>query len=301
VRKLLFVLGAAVCASACFAVTDDVSGIHGPPPGLTMRFDGMDQHTGQLFDFKIIDKKNFVQMHGKVLPLRMTHGQFKLFVPRAIPDGATGYRLDFWANEVDFDPDHTGKINVYEFDHDWPFPNQDHSWRVSLDDNVPSDSDATVTHANGSYDVAFSHYFTFVDLNEFPDYQRPKNPPKDTTADAVVQIANLSAALEGKLAEVRVANTMGRVVGLFRFTTTSAPVEWRIEGCIERGNIYDVDLYIDANGNNDANGGGYDAPSKGPGNDLGWRLARQQAGDTELRVTFDAADTAHGNVDVGEP
>ena len=158
----------------------------------------------------------------------------------------------------------------------------------------------TVTHPGGSYDIDFTHHVEFVDLNEFPDPSAFRRTRRTTRgADAVVHIDNLGA--DGKMVQIRIADPSGHVVGLFRFRS-STQVDFMIPGCVETGNSYDVDLYVDANDNNDANGNGYDDPSKGPGNDLGWRLLHQPAGDaTGLHVTFDAADTATGNVDVGPP
>lgn len=292
--KLLFALGAAMCASACFAITDDVSGLHGPPR-LVMRFDDMYQHVNQLLDFKIIDRNNFVHTHGKVLPLKMTDGRFIISVPNAVPVGETGYRVDFWADQ--------NRNLVYNFDHAWEkgqsFALLDHSWRVFLDESAPPDPHAKVTLADGSFDINFSHHLDFVDLWQFPDRQPPRSPPNDTGKDALVHIDNL-AVHNGKMAQIRVAELSGHVVGLFRFRG-SPQLDWRIEGCVEPGNFYDVDLYLDANDNNDANGYGYDNPANGPGNDFGWRLRRQQADETGLHVTFDATNASTGNVDVGAP
>jgi hypothetical protein len=286
-----------MCVSACFAVTGDIGNLHGPasssgdddsgPPGapedLTITFEQIYQHVGQPFDLKVIDGDNFVQTHVVIAPLRMTDGRFKISVPRAISRGKRGYRLDFWADE---------NLNgSYDFDKSWEYPLKDHSWRISLDDGAP-----LVTHSSGAYAVAFVHVIDFVDINEYPEGK--KNPPKDTKTDARVRVVNLGGPLQGKMVQVRVADPSGHVVGIFRSSTQT---DFVIKGCIEPNNVYDVDLYVDANGNNDENGNGYDDPSKGAGADLGWRLVHQQALATGLDVTFDAADTATGNVDVGPP
>jgi len=312
-RKALFILGAAMCASACFAITDNIDGIHGPgPPTLTLSFDGMDQHDDQRFEFKVIDRKNFVQTRGIVYPLKMTVDpldvplgeQFKISVPLAVPKGETGYRVDFWADE--------NNSGSYEFDHSWDYRLQDHSWRVLLDDAAPRDAFAKLTHEGDSHGIHFTHHLDFVDLNEFPDpfpdpHPLPKNPSTDTMVDAVVHVDNLGT--EGKMVQIRVADLSGHVVGLYRSTSgrgerdAAAPStqKFTIPGCIEPFGPYDVALYVDANGNNDMRGNGYDDPSKGPGNDLGWRLLHQLAKGNGLDVIFDAADTAKGNVDVGPP
>jgi hypothetical protein len=285
----------ALSVSACFAVTDDVDGIQSPPT-LAMSFDGMYQHANQHFEFVVVDSGNFVQTRGVADNLQMKDGRFKISAPLGVPRGATGYRLDFWA-----DQNNNGK---YDFDHAWEkdeIGRLDHSWRIFLDPAAPQDPAAQVTIANDSYLVAFSHHFgDFVDLNEIPDGVLPRKPPKDTQVPAAIHIANLGA--DRKMGQIRVADPSGHVVCLYRFKTMAQPT-FLVPGCVEAGNVYDVDLYIDANGNNDANGNGYDDPSKGPGNDLGWRQRQQQAGDaaTGLVVTFDAADVASGNVDVGAP
>jgi hypothetical protein len=123
---------------------------------------------------------------------------------------------------------------------------------------------------------------------------------------ATIHINGLSAPEKGgRMVQIRIADpsTFGHVVGLYRFFRLQGSTEndFVIPGCVQQGSFYDVDLYVDANDNNDTNGNGYDDPSKGPGNDLGWRLLHRPALDTGLQVTFDAADTATGNVDVGPP
>ncbi len=294
-RKTFIVLGAAISVSACFAVTDDLSGLH-DAQSLVMSFDAMYQHANQHFEFKLVDGANRTATRGIVLNLKMTDGRFKISLPLTIPSDLTGYRVDFWADETG-----DGK---YEFDHAWEkdgeFARLDHSWRVFLDAAAqPPDPFSKVTHVDQSYLLAFEHNLAFVDLNELPDRGK-QDPPSDTNINAAIHIDGLGA--EGKMAQIRVADPVGHIVGLYRFRTSSL-MDFIIPGCIEPGNVYTVDLYVDANGNNDANGNGYDDPSKGPGNDLGWRLPPTKAGDgtAGLSVTFNAADTAHGNVDVGPP
>jgi hypothetical protein len=309
-RRFLFALGAALSVSACFALTGDVGGLHGPAPStdvdaapgppranddLAMSFNTMYEHVNQLFEFVVVDdSNNLVQTRGIVLPLKMTDGRFKISVPQAIPNRSGPYRIDFWA---DYTLD--GKYNYDHANDQSASTLNDHSWRVSLDDKAPFDPLQVVTHMNGRYGIDFTHHREFIDLNEFPDKTLPKKPPIETGMPAVVHIDNLA---EGKMVQFRIADpsTFGHVVGLFRFRS-STQVDFVIPGCVENGQFYDVDLYVDANGNNDANGNGYDDPSKGPGNDLGWRLLHQPADDTGLHVIFNGADTATGNVDVGPP
>lgn len=313
-RKALFILGAAMSVSACFALTGDIGGLHGPAPNtdgdaapsppranedLAMSFNGMYQHVNQLFEFVVVDdSNNVVQTRGIVHPLKWADGNFKISVPQAIPRRNGPYRVDFWADETG-----DGK---YEYDHALDgtlnSSRNDHSWRISLDDKAPFDGYQRVTHTSGGYDVVFHHFFEFVDLNQFPDPHVPPNPPNDTTVPAVVHIDNLGVPeTGGRMVQIRIADpsTFGHVVGLYRSTTSTQ--DFFIPGCVEPGNYYDVDIYVDANDNNDTNGNGYDDPSKGPGNDLGWRLLHRPADDTGLHVIFNAADTANGNVDVGPP
>src|SRR3954452_13732271 len=97
-RRAIIVIGTAMCASACFAVTD-VSRFHeeGPNEGLVMSFRDMDQHATQHFEFKIIDPKNVVRSHGVIEKLTLAHeGRFTFTVPQGIPtlDQEPGYRVD---------------------------------------------------------------------------------------------------------------------------------------------------------------------------------------------------------------
>jgi len=274
-----------------------------------MSFDNMYQHANQHFEFKIIDDMNQTQTRGIVLNLKMTDGRFKISVPQSIPSTLSGYRVDFWADE--------NGNGVYDFDHALENTLQstqlDHSWRVFLDDTAPRDEFTKVTHVDQSYLLAFRHHLgDFVDLNEFPD-RGPVKPPLDIVfGGATINIKNIDKVPPGTMAQIRVATPTGHIVGLYRFRTFSlAPVppatfslaSFFIPNCIDGGDVYVVDLYIDANGNNDGNGNGYDDPSAGPGNDLGWRTPLSPAGPgtAGLTVTFDATDTAGGNVNVGAP
>ena len=292
-KKALIVLGAAISVSACFAVTDDLDRLHDSQT-LVMTFSDMYQHANQRFEFKIIDNTNFVKTRGIVLNLKMTDGHFKITVPLTIPSTLSGYRVDFWADE--------NNNGNYDFDPNAPYSQLDHSRRVFHDGTGPPDEFAKVTHVDNSYLLGFEHHIDFVNLNVVPE---GTTPPviRDTGLDAKIHIDNIDKIGDGKMAQIRVADPSGHIVGLYRFRTSSQLADFKIPGCIEQGNLYDVDLYIDANGNNDANGNGYDAPSAGPGNDLGWRQSHQQAdkGTGGLSATFDAADAGSGNVDVGPP
>jgi hypothetical protein len=164
---------------------------------------------------------------------------------------------------------------------------------VGLDVNQPASSFALVTRADGVCRVSFTHCpCNFTDLS--------KNRPTPQAADAVIAVSNVKP-FTNKMVQVRVAEPAGRVVGFFRTRMPDMePATFTIPGCVDALSPYDVDLYIDANDNNDWNGVGYDNPAENRG-DFGWRTqgtSRLQK-DGGLRVTFDAAQSSTGHVDVG--
>jgi hypothetical protein len=75
---------------------------------------------------------------------------------------------------------------------------------------------------------------------------------------------------------------------------TQPTFDMKVPGVVEDGVIYNVLVYVDANGN-----GSYDNPATG-GGDLGWSVTGT-ADTTGLNVTLDAAQVGLAKVDVGAP
>ena len=99
----------------------------------------------------------------------------------------------------------------------------------------------------------------------------------------------------GKMMELRIAEKETRhVVGLSRFEQIpAAAFDLTIPGVVDVGVDYEVDVYVDANGN-----GSYDDPSKGAG-DFGFRIPVSSTA-TGLTLTVDAR-LVDRKVDVGAP
>jgi hypothetical protein len=137
------------------------------------------------------------------------------------------------------------------------------------------------------------HNTSFTDINDYPS--GTPNKPQDTGLGARVHVAGLDA-LQGKLAQLRIADSGSHhVVATYRVPQVhGSTFDATVPGCVEQGTDYDVDLYVDANGN-----GTYDDPTKA-GGDLGFR-ASATSDETGLEATVDGSKVTTGNIDVGEP
>jgi hypothetical protein len=260
--------------------SDSSSQMGEPAQYLNFKFTlvGMTPHITQLFEYRIIDANNFVQSRGVVNPL----GSPNVVIddPRSIPKVNGPFHLDFYA-DVDFSGNYDGIGSVVS---------QDHAWRIDpLVDYPPG----TVTPVDGLVQVTFTHNTSFTDIDTYPSGTR--NPSKDTGLGATIHIIN-AQGLQGDLMQARVVDTgANRTVALDRMPKMVQPTfDLKVPGVVEEGVIYNVLVYVDANGN-----GNYDNPATG-GGDLGWSVTGT-ADTTGLNVTLDAAQVGIAKVDVGAP
>lgn len=229
-------------------------------------------HLGHYVEYRIIDSNNYVQSRGVIRS--MTAEDVKLRAPRAIPRANAPYRLDIFA-----DVNRSGG-----FDGLGSVLNNDHAWRL---DPI---ADFDKLKADDVVKVEFVHSTTFTNVDQYPS--GTKNPSQDTGLPANVHIEGLGA-YAGKTLQVRVADQRtGHVVGLFREMSAETNVlDAVVAGCVDVETVYDIDVYVDANGN-----GIYDPPSQG--GDKGWRLTATSS-ETGLNASLDLGQG--GDVDVGEP
>ena len=204
----------------------------------------------------------------------MTSEDVKITAPRAIPRANGPYRLDIFA-----DVNRSGG-----FDGLGSVINNDHAWRL---DPI---ADFSKLRADDVIKVEFVHSTTFTNVDQFPSGN--KNPSSDTGLPARVHIEGLDA-YAGKMLQVRIADARTHhVVGLFReMRAETAVLDAVVAGCVDVDTSYDIEVYVDANGN-----GIYDDASEG--GDKGWRLSATST-DTGLAATMSL--TSGGDVDVDIP
>lgn len=264
----------------CFAITDldkyhNVQDTTSPGQFQDFRFSvrAMTSHVNELFEFRIIDANNIVQCRGIVSPLGGP--DVALVAPSAIPKVNGPYRLDFYA-----DHDNSGG-------YDGPDP-KDHSWRLDPLADFPADDGNP-----GTVTVVYDHNRSFTDINEFP--RGKVNPPTDTNVGAKLKFSGMGEFV-GKMLNVRVLETgTGHLAGMYRVGKIGvADFELAIPGIIDAGVDYQVDVYVDANGN-----GTYESPAN-PGGDKGWRVVRPSDRANGMLLDFKPTD-GPGNIDVGAP
>jgi hypothetical protein len=237
---------------------------------------GMKPHLAHTFEYRIIDANNLVQSRGLIAPLGAT--DVTVFVPRAIPRSNGPYRIDFYG-DVNGSGGYDGIGSVIS---------NDHAWRIDPLVDYPA---GTVTPVDGLVQVTFTHSTSFTDIDQYPS--GTPNKAKDTGLGAKVHVGSLQP-MSGKMLEVRIAEKETRhVVGLVRIPKIAeTALDLTIPGVVDVGVDYDVDLYVDANGN-----GTYDDPSQ----DGDWGI-RTGASSTEagLAVSIDVASAPH-LTDIGRP
>jgi hypothetical protein len=238
---------------------------------------GMKPHLAHTYEYRVIDANNLVQSRGVISPLGAA--DVTIFVPRAIPRSNGPYRLDFYA-DVNGSGGYDGIGSVIS---------NDHAWRIDPLQDYPAGSVAPV---DGLVQVTFTHSTSFTDIDQYPSGK--PNKSKDTGLGAALKLKSLGAA-NGRMLEVRIAEKETKhVVGLMRVHQIAKDeLDLSIPGVVDVGVDYDVDVYVDANGN-----GAYDDPSKDQGD---WGM-RAEAASTEsgLAVTLDTLELPH-NLDVGRP
>jgi hypothetical protein len=272
------------------------------PSSLELTLRGMGVHLNQLIEFWIIDNANQIQMHGVVQPLDQPSSQsLTINVPGGIPLGNAPYRFDWFAdnnNSGGYDGLNTGLTH-------------DHAWRMAPLVDFPA---GKFPHVPNLVQIVWDHNRVFTEINEWP--QGTVNPPKGTGIDALVNFSGAKMSpWTGRLVQVRVVQARThQTVGLFRRPGMPATdFSGLVTGILEAGEQYNVDVYVDANGN-----GTYENPSGvGSSLDLGWRfpvtassIPDGGAGDAAaadaggglvgIRLDFDP-QSAPGIIDVGEP
>jgi hypothetical protein len=277
-------------------------GVDDPTQPSTLRFTMRDMgvHFNQLIEFRIIDNTNTIQTRGLLFPLD-DEGTVSVTVnvPYAVTIDNRPFRLDFYG-----DMNHSGT-----YDGIGDVLKQDHAWRVAPLQDSPANA---FPHVPNLVQVVFEHTKLMTDIDQWPI--GTQNPAKATGLSALVRFAGEKmGTYVGKLVEVRIAESRTlRTVGFFRQPKlATGDLAVVIDGVLEPDVSYNVDVYIDANGN-----GAYDNPSKQQTVvDLGFRIpvkaqmpdpgdASPDAGaSTPLGIVldFDPQGAYPNNVDVGEP
>jgi hypothetical protein len=265
---------------------------------LELTLKGMGVHLNQTIEFRIVDSNNFVQSRGVVEPLDAPATETVTFtVPKGIPAENGPYRLDFYADvngSHSFDGLKTGLTH-------------DHAWRIEPLVDTPA---GKFPHESNLTQIIFNHNTLFVDIREWP--KGTIAPPQDTGVDVEVHFpAAKMSEFVGKLCQVRVSEARtAHTVGLYRIPEIpAADFVARIPGIVESGAAYNVDVYVDSNGN-----GVYDDPSStGATVDLGWRfpvtastpaVSADAGAATEfvgIHLEFDPHGPPPGVTDVGAP
>jgi hypothetical protein len=270
---------AAMATTSCFAVTNldrfhGAAGASGDYQDLAFTFRGATSHPTNLFEFRVIDANNIVQMRGVYMPLGGPSTSVN--VPKAVPRVNGPYRLDFYA-----DKNHSGGWDglTAAADHD-------HGWRIEPLASTAAGGDPNVVT------IVYDHNTSFAELNDWP--AGTHNPPHDPGVAATLHFVNLDA-FQGKFIQVRIADAnSGHTAALYRVPAISAAtLDGTVAGVIDPEVTYDVYVYLDANGNNV-----FDDPAKNAG-DLGWKMSATATA-SGLTFTFDGnAPPAHA--DVGPP
>jgi hypothetical protein len=239
---------------------------------------GMRPHLDQLVEYRVIDANNYVQSRGVIRGFPQS-GDATVIAKRAIPRINGPYRLDFYA-----DVNNSGG-----FDGLGSVITNDHAWRIE-----PLAPNMEKLQADDVVEVKFQHSTSFTNIDQYPS--GTKNPSADTGLGAKIHLTGLDEAV-GHVVEVRVADHLSHhVVGLHRTTSaSSATIDAVIPGCVDLDTEYDVDIYVDANGD-----GKYDDPRNG--GDRGWRLSATSAvKGLELNLDLKSPELGDGKFDVGEP
>lgn len=218
------VLAAGLLSSSCFVVTD-LDRFEKPAPlppsnfsNLRVTVRGMTSHVDELFEYRVVDDSNVIQSRGFITPLGGPAASF--FVEGAVPKQNGPFRFDFYS-----DHDRSGAYD--------PRPDTflDHSWRLSLSDDLLDES--------GTYVVVFDHNTSFTNLNT-------PSPATEFGEPAVIHMKAMGA-FANKRVEVRIGDaSTSRVVGMFRVPVLSEhEYDAVVPGMIEAGVTYAVEIYTD--------------------------------------------------------
>lgn len=246
---------------------------------LSLKLDllNMKPHLGQMIEYRVIDGNNYIQSRGVVRALAGPDAILQ--ATRAIPRANGPYRLDMYA-----DVNGSGG-----FDGIGSVISNDHAWRID-----PLVEKADTRKADDVVEVAFQHSTSFSNIDQYPN--GTPNAASDTGLAAKVHLAGLDPFI-GRLFEVRVAEHQSRhVVALYRGRVDTNAADAVVPGCVDIDTEYDVEIYVDANGDNQ-----YNDPTE-PGGDRGWRIAATSAvKGLDLSVDLASPANGEGDVDVGAP
>ncbi len=248
---------------------------------LRTTFIGMRPHVGQLVEYRVVDGNNFVQSRGVIKAIPMS-GDVTLLAKRAIPRVNGPYRLDFYA-DVNFSGGFDGIGSVIA---------NDHAWRM---DPLVDNAKLQQLRADDLVEVKFTHSTSFTNIDHYPS--GTKNPANDTGLGAAIHVVGLDEFI-GKMLQARITEHLTQhVVGLYRTVRIDTPVvDAVVPGCVDLDTEYDVDVYIDANGNES-----YDNPAS-EGGDRGFILSATSAvNGLDLTLDVRSPGAGDGKVDVGEP
>lgn len=244
---------------------------------LKLQLVAMKPHLGHSVEYRVIDANNYVQSRGVIES--MTAEDVEIIAQRTIPRTNGPYRLDFFA-----DVNKSGG-----FDGLGSVVSNDHAWRIE-----PLVAEPEKLRADDVVTVTFLHSTTFTNVDQYPS--GTPNKAQDTGLGARIRVTGLDAYMD-RTAEVRVLEKRTRhVVALYRtMRVHDSVLDAVVSGCVDVATEYDVDLWVDANGN-----GQYDNPADG-----GDKGVRVTATSTEqgLEASIDLASASAGldTVDVGAP
>lgn len=245
---------------------------------LKLQLVAMKPHLGHSFEYRVVDANNYVQSRGVIASL--TAEDVEIVAQRAVPRTNGPHRLDFFA-DVNGSGGFDGLGSVIS---------NDHAWRIE-----PLVAEPDKLRADDVVTVTFVHSTTFTNVDQYPS--GTPNKSQDTGLGARVVVRGLDQYM-GRTAEVRVLEKRTRhVVALYRtMKVDNSVLDAVVSGCVDISTEYDVDLWVDADGN-----GQYDNPASG-GADKGVRVS---ATSTELGLdaSIDLASASDGldTVDVGAP
>jgi hypothetical protein len=271
------------------------------PSSLKLTMIDMGFHFNQLIEYRVVDSANSIQSRGIIRPLDHP-GTVKitLDVPEAIPTANRPYRLDFYA-DMNGSGGYDGLGDLLK---------NDHAWRVEPLVDFPT---GKFVHASNVVEVVFEHNAVLTDIDRWPT-NGSVNPARGTGLGARVRFAaDGLSGWKGKLLQARIIEQLsGHCVALYRIPEVpDGDFEAIVPGVLDPGARYNLDIYIDANGD-----GKYDNPAELSSNsDLGWRIVLQ-AGVSEADAGVDGGtseplgidylfnsttEPSQSNIDVGPP
>jgi hypothetical protein len=260
-------------ATGCFVIADldkyspgssgVEDGVDDPtlPSTLKLTMIDMGFHFNQLIEYRVIDSQNAIQSRGFIRPLDQPGTiRVTLNIPNAIPTGNHPYRFDFYGD--------MNKSGGYDGLGD--LLKNDHAWRIDPLVDFPA---GKFPHKANVVEIIFEHNGVVTDIDQWPT-SGGMNPPRDTGLAARVRfVASGLSGWTGKLLQLRITEQLsGRCVALYRVPQIpDTDFDALMPGVLDPGARYNLDIYIDANGD-----GLYQNPAELTSeSDLGWRVVLQ--------------------------